>query len=53
MDGLCILHSGDVSEPYNEDQLQLIGHIDILLQVIGEVFTAGFSHSFYLPWVRE
>jgi len=23
MDGLCILHSGDVSEPFNEDQLQL------------------------------
>lgn len=41
MDGLCILHSGDVSEPFNEDQLQLIGHIDILLQVIGGVFTAG------------
>ena len=41
MDGLCILHSGDVSEPYNEDQLQLIGHVDILLQVIGGVYTAG------------
>lgn len=35
VDGLCILHSGDVSEPFNEDQLQLIGHVDILLQVIG------------------
>jgi L-ascorbate metabolism protein UlaG (beta-lactamase superfamily) len=41
MDGLCILHSGDVSEPYNEDQLQLIGHVDILLQVIGGVYTIG------------
>jgi L-ascorbate metabolism protein UlaG (beta-lactamase superfamily) len=41
MDGLCILHSGDVSEAYNEDQLQLIGHVDILLQVIGGVYTAG------------
>jgi L-ascorbate metabolism protein UlaG (beta-lactamase superfamily) len=41
MDGLCILHSGDVSDPYNEDQLQLIGHVDILLQVIGGVYTAG------------
>ncbi len=41
MDGLCILHSGDVSEPYNEDQLQLIGHVDVLLQVIGGVYTAG------------
>jgi L-ascorbate metabolism protein UlaG (beta-lactamase superfamily) len=41
LDGLCILHSGDVSEPYNEDQLQLIGHVDILLQVIGGVYTAG------------
>jgi L-ascorbate metabolism protein UlaG (beta-lactamase superfamily) len=41
MDGLCILHSGDVSEPFNEDQLQLIGHVDILLQTIGGVYTAG------------
>ena len=41
MDGLCILHSGDVSEPYNEDQLQLIGHVDVLLQVIGGIYTAG------------
>ena len=41
MDGLCILHSGDVSEPFNEDQLQLIGHVDIILQTIGRVFTIG------------
>jgi len=41
MDGLCILHSGDVSEPFNEDQLELIGHVDILLQVIGGTYTAG------------
>ena len=41
VDGLCILHSGDISEPFNEDQLQLIGHIDILLVVIGGTFTAG------------
>ena len=41
MDGLCIFHSGDVSDPYNEDQLQLIGHVDILLQVIGGVYTIG------------
>lgn len=41
MDGLCIFHSGDVSEPFNEDQLQLIGHVDILLQVIGGVYTIG------------
>lgn len=41
VDGLCILHSGDVSEPFNEDQLQLIGHVDILLQTISGVFTIG------------
>ncbi len=41
MDGLCIFHSGDVSEPFNEDQLQLIGHVDILLQTIGGVYTIG------------
>ena len=41
VDGLCILHSGDISEPFNEDQLQLIGHVDIILQVIGGVYTIG------------
>lgn len=41
LDGMCIFHSGDVSEPFNEDQLQLIGHVDILLQTIGGVFTIG------------
>lgn len=41
LDGVCIFHSGDVSEPFNEDQLQLIGHVDILLQTIGGVFTIG------------
>ena len=41
LDGLCIFHSGDVSEPFNEDQLQFIGHVDVLLQVIGGVFTIG------------
>jgi len=41
MDGLCVLHSGDVSEPFNEDQLQMIGHVDVLLQTIGGVFTIG------------
>ena len=29
MDGLCICHAGDLGEPFNEDQLDLIGHIDI------------------------
>lgn len=41
MDGLCILHSGDVSESFNEDQLQLIGHVDILLQTISGAYTIG------------
>jgi L-ascorbate metabolism protein UlaG (beta-lactamase superfamily) len=41
VDGLCICHSGDVSEPFNEDQLQLIGKVDILLQTIGGTFTIG------------
>lgn len=41
MDGMCILHAGDVSEQFNEDQLQLIGHIDILLVPIGGTYTAG------------
>jgi L-ascorbate metabolism protein UlaG (beta-lactamase superfamily) len=41
MDGMCILHSGDVSEPFNEDQLQFIGHIDVLMVPIGGTYTAG------------
>jgi len=41
VDGLCIFHTGDVSDPFNEDQLQLIGHVDILLQTIGGVYTIG------------
>ncbi len=41
MDGLCVLHSGDVSEPFNEDQIELIGHVDVLLQTIGGVYTIG------------
>lgn len=41
MDGMCILHAGDVSEPFNDDQLQFIGHIDILMVPIGGTYTAG------------
>ena len=41
MDGMCILHAGDVSEPFNEDQLQFIGHIDVLMVPIGGTYTAG------------
>jgi L-ascorbate metabolism protein UlaG (beta-lactamase superfamily) len=41
MDGMCILHAGDVSEPFNEDQLQFVGHIDVLLVPIGGRYTAG------------
>lgn len=38
MDGLCILHTGDLGEPFNKDQLNLIGHVDILLVPIGGRF---------------
>lgn len=41
MDGLCILHTGDVGDPFNEDQLQLIGHVDIILLPIGGSYTMG------------
>jgi L-ascorbate metabolism protein UlaG (beta-lactamase superfamily) len=41
MDGMCILHAGDISEPFNDDQLQLIGHIDVLMVPIGGTYTAG------------
>ena len=41
MDGLCILHSGDVSEPFNEDQIHFVGHIDVLLVPIGGRYAAG------------
>ena len=41
MDGLCICHTGDLGEPFNEDQLDLIGHVDILLAPIGGSYTMG------------
>ena len=41
LDGLCVCHTGDVGEPFNEDQLDLIGHIDILLAPIGGTYTMG------------
>ena len=41
MDGMCICHAGDIGEPFNEDQLDLIGHIDILLVPIGGRTTTG------------
>jgi L-ascorbate metabolism protein UlaG (beta-lactamase superfamily) len=41
MDGLCVFHTGDVADPFNEDQLQLIGHVDVLLLPIGGTFTLG------------
>ena len=41
MDGLCICHTGDVGEPFNEDQLELIGHVDIVLLPIAGVSTMG------------
>ena len=41
MDGLCICHAGDLGEPFNEDQLDLIGHIDIALIPIGGSYTMG------------
>jgi len=39
MDGLCIFHTGDVGEPFNEDQLQLIGHVDVVLLPISGSYT--------------
>jgi L-ascorbate metabolism protein UlaG (beta-lactamase superfamily) len=41
VDGLCILHSGDVGEPFNQDQLELIGHVDVMLLAIGGISTMG------------
>jgi L-ascorbate metabolism protein UlaG (beta-lactamase superfamily) len=41
MDGLCICHTGDVGEPFNEDQLELIGHVDIVLLPVGGAYTMG------------
>jgi hypothetical protein len=41
MDGLCVCHTGDLGEPFNDDQLDLIGHIDILLVPIGGRFAMG------------
>ena len=41
VDGLCVFHTGDVGEPFNEDQLELIGHVDIVLLPIGGAYTMG------------
>jgi L-ascorbate metabolism protein UlaG (beta-lactamase superfamily) len=41
VDGLCICHTGDLGEPFNEDQLDLIGHIDVALVPIGGSYTMG------------
>jgi len=41
LDGLCACHTGDVGEPFNEDQLNLLGHIDIVLVPIGGRYTMG------------
>jgi L-ascorbate metabolism protein UlaG (beta-lactamase superfamily) len=38
VDGLCVCHTGDVGEPFNEDQLDLIGHVDIVLLPIGGTY---------------
>ena len=45
MDGLCICHTGDVGEPFNEDQLDLLGHIDVLLVPIGGSYTMGPANA--------
>jgi L-ascorbate metabolism protein UlaG (beta-lactamase superfamily) len=41
LDGICICHTGDVGEPFNEDQLELIGHVDVLLLPIAGTYTMG------------
>ncbi len=41
LDGLCICHTGDVGEPFNENQLELLGHVDILLLPISGPSTMG------------
>jgi len=41
LDGLCACHTGDIGEPFNEDQLNLLGHIDIVLVPIGGRYTMG------------
>ena len=39
MDGLCVVHLGDLSDKLNPDQLELIGRVDIALVPIGGRFT--------------
>jgi len=41
VDGMCICHTGDVGETFNDDQLELIGHVDIVLLPIGGAYTMG------------
>ena len=41
LDGLCVCHTGDIGEPFNEGQLDLLGHIDIAFIPIGGSYTMG------------
>jgi hypothetical protein len=41
VDGLCVCHTGDLGEPFNEDQLEMIGHVDIVLLPVGGAYTMG------------
>ena len=36
-----ICHTGHVGEPFNEDQLELIGHVDVVLLPVGGAYTMG------------
>jgi L-ascorbate metabolism protein UlaG (beta-lactamase superfamily) len=45
LDGLCICHTGDLGEPFNKDQLDLIGHIDIVLVPIGGSYTMDAENA--------
>jgi len=45
VDGVCICHTGDVGEPFNDDQLDLLGHIDVLLVPIGGSYTMGPANA--------
>ena len=41
LDGLCICHTSDIGEPFNEGQLDLMGHIDVAFVPIGGAYTMG------------
>lgn len=45
MDGLNLVHLGDLGHPLNDDQLEKINGVDVLFLPVGEVYTLGVKEA--------